>query len=140
SALLLTLGGLAIVGSAIASGPGGASRVSSPSAPDAARATHGSPGSAGTAARQGSVAGTPASGGHRSGRAAPGGTTVVTIADAYVDGGSPTRNYGPAPALRSGTSPTRRAYLKFTVPALNGSPQSVRLRLYATHGGSGFAV
>src|SRR5205807_8993475 len=31
SALLLTLGGLAIVGSAIASGPGGASRVSSPS-------------------------------------------------------------------------------------------------------------
>ena len=64
--------------------------------------------------------------------ATPSTFTFTPIADAYVNSGSPTMNYGTATALRADGSPDLHSYLKFTVTGLSGAPTQVILRLFAT--------
>jgi hypothetical protein len=61
-------------------------------------------------------------------------TTLLPVADAEIKSGNgqANRNYGVASTLsvRSGQS---RSYLKFNVPVLSGTIQSVRLRLFVSN-------
>ncbi len=57
--------------------------------------------------------------------------TFTPVADAYVDGNSPTANFGLASALLVGASPDRHAYLRFNVADIGGSVTKATLRLYA---------
>ncbi|HSD78014.1 MAG TPA: DNRLRE domain-containing protein, partial [Solirubrobacteraceae bacterium] len=60
-------------------------------------------------------------------------TTFNPIADAYVQDGSPTRNYGTATTLRvRSAAPSYRSYLTFDVRGLIGTVASAKLRLWVT--------
>lgn len=61
------------------------------------------------------------------------GRTIAAVADAPVDSGEPTRNFGRSETLRArADAPVRRTYLKFDVSELTQAPASAKLRLYVT--------
>jgi hypothetical protein len=67
--------------------------------------------------------------------------TFTSIADAYVNGGSPTNNYGSLTTLRADASPDTRSYLRFNVQGLTGPITSATLRVYAnTASSQGYRV
>ena len=57
--------------------------------------------------------------------------TFTSIADAYVNSGSTTTNYGSATTLRADASPDLHSYLRFNVQGLSGSVSRATLRIYA---------
>jgi parallel beta-helix repeat protein len=57
-------------------------------------------------------------------------TTLLAVADSYVDSGTPSSNFGTATTIRTDGSPTRTAYLRFNVQGAGGG-QPATLRLYA---------
>ncbi len=57
--------------------------------------------------------------------------TFVPVADAYVNSGSPTSNYGSSTALRADGSPDVHSYLRFDVQGLNGTVIQATLLVYA---------
>jgi len=60
-------------------------------------------------------------------------TTFTPTADAYVQDGSPTKNYGTIATLRARSSaPAYRSYLTFDVKGVIGTIKSVKLRLFVT--------
>ena len=69
-----------------------------------------------------------------------GGTTTGTtgvvrltaVEDAYVNAQRPDQNYGSADVLRADGSPVARAYLRFDLGGLQGTPTTARLRILAT--------
>lgn len=66
-----------------------------------------------------------------------GGTfTIAPAADAYVNAGSPTSNYGSATALRADASPDLHSYLRFDVQGLSGTVTKATLRVYANSSSS----
>src|SRR5215210_2781748 len=68
--------------------------------------------------------------------------TVSATADAYVTSSDPRTNYGTRSPIREQVSnATRRGYVRFTVPALDGPVTSAALRLYVgTSSASGFSA
>lgn len=58
--------------------------------------------------------------------------TFTPVADAYVNAGSPSSNYGTSTQLRVDGSPIENSYLRFTVANLSGAVTSATLRVYAT--------
>jgi hypothetical protein len=58
------------------------------------------------------------------------------VADAYVNEGSPTTNYGTATTLRADATPVVRSYLRFNVQGLSGSITRVTLRIFTNSGSS----
>ncbi len=73
----------------------------------------------------------------------PNGTSTFTLnpaADAYVNTGAPTTNYGSNVSLRVGTS-IFRSYLRFDLSGIVGTIQSATLKVYANSGQStGYSV
>jgi Zn-dependent metalloprotease len=66
-----------------------------------------------------------------------GGTfTFSPLADAYVNAGSPTSNYGSSTALRMDASPDLHSYLRFNVQGLSGPVTRATLRVYANSASS----
>jgi hypothetical protein len=57
--------------------------------------------------------------------------TFRPTADAYVNSGSPSTNYGSLTTLRGDGSPVVRSYLRFDVQGLNGPVTRATLRIYA---------
>jgi hypothetical protein len=66
--------------------------------------------------------------------------TVVSSADSYVDAASPGVNYGTATVVKVGPRTSRRAYLRFVVPAYPQAIRGATLRLNALGNGSGVTV
>jgi hypothetical protein len=60
--------------------------------------------------------------------------TFSAVADAYVDQGTPTANFGSNVQLISDNSPVQHSYLRFVVNGVGGSVQSARLRVFVTDG------
>ena len=58
-------------------------------------------------------------------------TTVVPIADSYVDTSQPTVNFGSSTAIRTDGSPVVNGYLRFSVAGLSGTVTSATLRIFA---------
>jgi peptidoglycan/xylan/chitin deacetylase (PgdA/CDA1 family) len=68
-------------------------------------------------------------------------TTFAPTADAYVNQAQTSTNFGSAPQLFAGATPTMRSYVKFVVPNLGGSVSRATLSVYATQdSAAGFAV
>jgi cell division septation protein DedD len=63
--------------------------------------------------------------------ATPRTSTFTAIADAYVNAGSPTTNYGSSTTLRADASPDLHSYLRFNVQGLNGTVTRATLRVFA---------
>jgi len=57
--------------------------------------------------------------------------TFIPIADAYVDSGNSSTNYGSLTTLRVDGSPTVRSYLRFNIQGLSGTVTSATLRVFA---------
>jgi parallel beta-helix repeat protein len=74
----------------------------------------------------------------------PAGVVVATFiaeADTYVGADLPALNHGTDLELRTDASPVRRAFLRFTVSGITGTPSSVKLRIFANSSSSaGFDV
>jgi hypothetical protein len=68
--------------------------------------------------------------------------TYVPVADSYVNQSDPTQNFGDNNSIRVDGSPLVRAYLRFNVNGINGSPVTkVTLKIYANSSSSaGFSV
>ena len=67
-------------------------------------------------------------------------TILYPVADAYVNSGSPTTNYGSNLSLRVGTS-IFRSYLRFDLSGIVGTIQGASLRIYANSSQSvGYSV
>jgi hypothetical protein len=62
--------------------------------------------------------------------------TFIPLADAYVNAGNPTSNYGSSTALRADASPDVHSYLRFNVQGLSGSVTQATLRVYANSSSS----
>ena len=63
--------------------------------------------------------------------------TVAPVADAHVNSGSATTNYGSLASIRTRedatlATPTYRPYFQFTTPAFSGTASSIKLRLFVT--------
>jgi chitodextrinase len=58
--------------------------------------------------------------------------TLAPVADAYVNGGSTTSNYGSSTALRVDASPDVRSYLQFNLSGVSGTVTSAVLHVWAT--------
>ena len=59
--------------------------------------------------------------------------TLLPVADAYIQSGSPTTNYGSDITLFTDNSPVKNFLLKFNVTGVNGRPvRSAKLRLFNT--------
>jgi Bacterial Ig domain/Calcineurin-like phosphoesterase len=58
------------------------------------------------------------------------------VADAYVNEGNPTSQYGTLTTLRADSSPFVRSYLRFNVQGLIGTPTHATLRLYVNSSSS----
>lgn len=54
------------------------------------------------------------------------------VADARVEGASPTGNFGGSSVLKVDSSPEYASFLRFELSGLSGTVQSAKLRLYAT--------
>ncbi|NLD75411.1 MAG: DNRLRE domain-containing protein, partial [Acidimicrobiales bacterium] len=63
---------------------------------------------------------------------ATGTLTFGSVADAWVNGGSPTTNYGTAKKLNVDL-PDEQAYMRFNVAGVPGAVQSATLRVYVTN-------
>jgi phospholipase C len=61
--------------------------------------------------------------------AVPSARTVMAGNDTYVTASARTANYGSATTLRVDASPTMKSYLRFTLPAINGTITKAVLRL-----------
>lgn len=57
--------------------------------------------------------------------------TFTSMADAYVNSGSATTNYGTSTTLRADASPDLHSYLRFNVQGLNGNVTRATLRIFA---------
>jgi hypothetical protein len=57
--------------------------------------------------------------------------TFVSIADAYVNSGSATTNYGAVSTLRTDASPDLHSYLRFNVQGVSGNITRATLRIFA---------
>jgi hypothetical protein len=67
--------------------------------------------------------------------------TFNPVADAYVNEGSPTSNYGTATTLRADATPLVRSYLRFSVQGISGSITRVTLRIFTnSSSSSGYEV
>lgn len=62
--------------------------------------------------------------------------TFNPVADAYVNEGSPTTNYGTATTLRADATPLVRSYLRFNVQGVTGSVTRVTLRIFTNSSSS----
>jgi chitodextrinase len=63
---------------------------------------------------------------------APATLTLTPVIDAYVNAGSPTKNYGHSQSLRADGSPDVQSYIRFDVQGTGGAPISrARLFIYA---------
>ncbi|HEX9832200.1 MAG TPA: DNRLRE domain-containing protein, partial [Mycobacterium sp.] len=58
--------------------------------------------------------------------------TVPVVADAYVDSGAPTTNFGSSTKLRVDASPTVQSFLRFNVSGVSGTVTKATLRIFAT--------
>jgi hypothetical protein len=58
--------------------------------------------------------------------------TVTAEADARVERGNPSTNYGSSSSLVSDLSPQTESYLRFTVAGVTGTVKSAKLRLWVT--------
>ena len=65
------------------------------------------------------------------GGAGGGGVTLAPVADAYVNAGAATTNYGKATTLRVDASPATTSFLRFNVQGVSGSVSSVVLKVWA---------
>jgi hypothetical protein len=61
----------------------------------------------------------------------PAGNGFIPLADAYVNAGTPTTNYGFQTTLRADASPDLHSYLRFNVQGLTGPVSSATLRVFA---------
>jgi hypothetical protein len=69
------------------------------------------------------------------------GTEFMSLADAYVNAGTPTTNYGFQTTLRADASPDVRSYLRFDVQGLSGPVSSATLRVFAnSNSASGYNI
>jgi cell division septation protein DedD len=57
--------------------------------------------------------------------------TFISVADAYVNSGSTTTNYGSVTTLRADASPDVHSYLRFSVQGLSGNVSRATLRIFA---------
>jgi cell division septation protein DedD len=57
--------------------------------------------------------------------------TFTSVADAYVNSGSTTTNYGSVTTLRADASPDVHSYLRFSVQGLSGNVSRATLRIFA---------
>ncbi len=65
------------------------------------------------------------------------GTYIFTpSADAYVNSGSPSSNYGSATALRQDASPDLHSYMRFNIQNVSGSATSAILKIYTNSSSS----
>ena len=62
--------------------------------------------------------------------------TFVPAADAYVNEGSTSTNYGSATILKNDASPVTRSYLRFNVQGLSGTVTRVTLRIFTSNSSS----
>jgi uncharacterized delta-60 repeat protein len=62
--------------------------------------------------------------------------TFLPLADAYVNAGSPTSNYGSSTTLRADASPDLHSYLRFSVQGLSSTVTKATLRVYANSASS----
>jgi hypothetical protein len=62
--------------------------------------------------------------------------TYPSLADSYVNPGSPTNTYGSSTILRADASPDFHSYLRFDVQGLSGSVTKATLRVYANSSSS----
>jgi hypothetical protein len=76
----------------------------------------------------------------RTSTATPSISTLVPIADSYVNADAPTTNYGMSTTLRVDASPVVRSYLRFTVQGLNGTVTKATLRIFANSASSSGVV
>ena len=67
-------------------------------------------------------------------------TTVVPVADSYVEQLSPTRNNGNSASLRIDGSPIVRTYLRFDVAGVTGQLEKATLRLFTNSNSPGHDV
>src|SRR5512146_2988261 len=58
-------------------------------------------------------------------------TTLLPVADAYVDSGNPSTNFGTGTTIRVDGSPVANSYLRFKVTGTS-KISSARLRIYST--------
>jgi hypothetical protein len=58
----------------------------------------------------------------------------ISSADARVNAGAPTTNYGASTYVQVSLLPTHHTYMRFAVAGVNGTVQRARVRLYATNG------
>jgi len=63
-------------------------------------------------------------------------SSFVSVADAYVDSGSPSANNGTLTTLRGDGSPAVNAYLRFNVQGLSGAVTLATLRIFANSSSS----
>ena len=68
-------------------------------------------------------------------------STLVPVADSYVNEGNPTSNYGTVTSLRLDASPLVRSYLRFDVQGLSGTIRRATLRMFTNNSSNaGFEV
>src|SRR5690349_12954149 len=67
--------------------------------------------------------------------------TFQPVADAYVDSGSPSTNYGTQTQLRGDGSPVVQSYLRFDIQGLGGAVSRATLRIFANSAsGAGYEI
>ncbi|MDT5025384.1 MAG: acid phosphatase type 7, partial [Micromonosporaceae bacterium] len=64
-------------------------------------------------------------------------TTFSATADTYVQGSTPTTNYGTSTQFVVDDSPVRRSFLKFTVSGLTAAVTNAKLRIHTISANSG---
>jgi hypothetical protein len=62
--------------------------------------------------------------------------TFIPLADAYVNSGSPTTNYGSLTTLRADNSPVVLSYLRFDIQGLSGTMTQATLRIFTNSSSS----
>src|SRR6476646_109800 len=68
-------------------------------------------------------------------------STLVPVADAYVDGAAPAKNFGKTKRLNADASPAREFLMRFDLTRLSGPVQEARLRIHVRNSkGSASAV
>lgn len=60
-------------------------------------------------------------------------STILPVADSYVESSTPSTNYGSSSRLIADASPTRQALLRFDLTGVTGPLQTARLRLHVAN-------